>query len=157
LPVSSTAAILFPPGLRMKTLTVPLLAMLLTASSGQAAGPAPPPLLNKLRSLAGSSARDCGTVALANDRDAAVACAKDAAASGSAYRIAVQLQGTDSFIWQGAARDERGKLWVVFYDTDPADGPGTGPTLSVLSCREIAFAVKGSDAIECKPFFGEPR
>ena len=140
----------------MKTLTMPLLAILLATANSLAADSAPQALVNKLRSLAGSSARDCGSVALPGDRDAAIACAKDAATSGNAYRIAVQLQETDSFIWQGAARDEHGKLWVVFYDADPSDGPAAGPTLSVLSCREILFAVKGSDAIECKPFFGEP-
>jgi hypothetical protein len=140
----------------MKTLTIPLLAIVLAASNGHSADSAPQALLNKLRSLAGSSARDCGSVALPDDHDAAIACAKDATTAGNAYRIAVQLQGTDSLIWQGAARDEYGKLWVAFYDTDTSGGPAAGPTLSVLSCREILFAVKGSDALECKPFFGEP-
>jgi hypothetical protein len=66
------------------------------------------------------------------------------------------LQSTESFIWQGAARDERGKLWVVFYDSNRSDGPAAGPTLSVLQCREIVFALRSNDDLECKPFTGDP-
>ena len=137
----------------MKISNIRWLAILLAASSCHAADTAPEALLHKLRSLAGANARDCGFVARGGDRTAAITCAKDATASGNAYRVAVQLEETDTSMWQGAVRDEHGKLWVVFYDADPSGG--SGATVSALLCRDILFAVKGSDAMECQPVFGE--
>ena len=139
----------------MKTSGTRLFAMLLATSSCHATDMAPAALLKKLGALAGPSARDCGSVPQDADRGAAVACAKDATTSGSAYRLAAQLEGADSSIWQGAVRDEHGKFWVVFYEADSSGGPGAGPTMSVLLCRDILFAVKGSDAMECQPIPGD--
>jgi hypothetical protein len=130
------------------------LANLLVASSCIAADTAPDALLRKLEALAGPTSRDCGIVSQGADRGAAIACAKDATTSASAYRIAVQLEGADSSIWQGAVRASDGKFWVLFYEADSAGGPSAGPTMSVLLCREILFAVKGSDAMECQPILG---
>lgn len=135
--------------------TTGLLAMLLAASCC-AAGAAPEALLRKLKSLAGPTSMDCGSVPQDADRSAAIACARDAAASGNAYRVAMQLEGSDSSIWQGAVRDADGKFRVVFYEADLSGGPGAGPTLSVLLCREVLFMVKGSDAMDCQPIPGEP-
>ena len=140
----------------MKPSRTHLLAILLAASSCHAADIAPAALSKKLASMAGLSARDCGSVPQGADRSAAIACAKDATTSGTAYRLAVQLEGTDSFIWQGAVRDGDGKFWVTFYEADLSGGPGAGPTMSVLLCSEILFMVKGSDAMECQPILGEP-
>jgi hypothetical protein len=113
---------------------------------------APVALLNKLRSLAGANSRDCGSVPLQSDRESAVACAKTSHSSGQAYRVAFQLQATDSFIWQGAARDEHGKLWVAFYDSDTSGSP----TLSVLPCREILFVTQGGEVLDCQPTSSAP-
>ena len=135
--------------------TTGLLAILLAASC-YGADTAPEALLRKLKSLAGSTSVDCGSVPQDADRSAAVACARDATASGNAYRVAMQLEGSDSSIWQGAVRDAEGKFRVVFYEADISGGPGAGPTMSVLLCREILFAVKGSDAMDCQPIPGEP-
>lgn len=140
----------------MKALALSLFTMMIATCSVHAAETAPEALLKKLNSLAGSNSQDCGTVAQPDARDAAVACARRAAASGNAYRFAVQLQSTESFIWQGAARDEHGRLWVAFYDSNRSDGPAAGPTLSVLQCREIVFALRSNDDLECKPFTGDP-
>ena len=114
----------------------------------------PEALSKRLSSIAGAGARDCGSVAQGGDREAAIACARDAIAAGNAYRVAIQLEGADSSIWQGAVRDPSGKYRVIFYEAD-AEGPGAGPTMSVLLCREILFAVKGSDAMECQPITGD--
>jgi len=130
-----------------------MLAILLIAMDCHAADSAPVVLANKLRSLAGSSSRDCGSVPLHGDRDSAIACAKDANSSGNAYRVAIQLQGNDASIWQGAARDDRGKLWVAFYDLDSPGSSENSPTLSVLSCREILFVTQGGEVLDCKPTF----
>ena len=131
-----------------------LLANLVTTACCTAADTAPEALLRKLGALAGSASRDCGIVAQGADRRAAIACAQDATTSGSAYRLAIQLEGKDSLIWQGAVRGSDGKFHVLFYEADPDGGTGAGPTMSVLLCREILFAVKGSDAMECQPIPG---
>ena len=135
--------------------SIPLLAILLIAADCHAADSAPVLLANKLKSLAGSSSRDCGSVPLHGDRESAIACAKDASSSGNAYRVAIQLQGNDASIWQGAARDDRGKLWVAFYDLDSSGGAENSPTLSVLSCHEILFVTQGGEVLDCKPVSGE--
>ena len=133
-----------------------LLATLMLQSSGQARDAPPTAVTHKLQSLAGSDSRDCGVVALHDKPDAAIACAKQAMASGNAYRLAIQFQGTDSIVWQGAARNAQGKLWSLFYDPGPASGPDAGKTLSVVLCREIVFATEGDDVIVCKPTLGQP-
>ena len=129
-----------------------LLASCGIASTCLGADSAPVALLNKLTSLSGISGRDCGAVSLHGDRDAAIACAKTSQSSGKAYRVAFQLQATDSVIWQGAARDEHGKLWVAFYDSDSSGSP----TLSVLPCREIAFVTQGGEVLDCQPTSSAP-
>ena len=139
----------------MKTLRIASLAILLIAPNCHAADSAPAALLNKLRSLAGSSSRDCGSVPLDADRNSAVACAKDASSSGRAYRVAFQLQGIDSSIWQGAARDDQGKLWVAFSDADTSGGSASSPTLSVLACRDIVFVIHGGEVLDCMPISGD--
>jgi len=137
----------------MRSGRVFLASMLVTALC-QAAGTAPAALMGKLKSIAGSGSQDCGVVALHESPQAAVACAMSANSEGKAYRLAVEFQGTDSIAWQGAARDEQGKLRVLYYDADPSGGAGAGTTLSVVLCREILFATQGNDVIECKPVIG---
>ena len=133
-----------------------LVATVFTASTCHAADPAPTVLVNKLKSLAGLDSMDCGSVALGSDRDAAIACAKNATLTAKAYRVVVQFQGEDSLVWQGAVRNAQGKLWVLFYESDPSGGSGASPTLSALPCREIRFEVHGGDLIDCQPISGKP-
>lgn len=136
----------------MRTSYFSLLAAFSVASTCLAADSAPAALLNKLKYLAGTSSQDCGSVSLQSDREPAIACAKTAQSSGQAYRVAFQLQATDSTVWQGAARDERGKLWVTFYDSDSSGSP----TLSVLPCREILFVTQGGEVLDCQPTSSTP-
>lgn len=141
----------------MRAWRICMLVTALVASMSHAADSAPAAFLKKLATLAGPNGRDCGAIALAADHAAAIACAADADSAGHAYRVAVELGGTDSPFWQGAARDEHGKLWVVFYDdSDSSGGPASSITLSVLACRKILFAANKDDVIDCIPFSGEP-
>ena len=126
------------------------------ATCGHGADSAPELLIRNLASLAGATARDCGAVPLSGDRAAAIACARSAAAAGRAYRLALQMQGSDSYTWQGAARDARGRLWVVFYDADTSAGPGASPGLGQLLCRDITFAPEKDEPIDCTPSTGQP-
>jgi len=141
---------------RMMPAHASLLALLIAASTFGAADAVPDALVKRLAILAGADAVDCGTLLRGADRRAAIACATDATASGKAWRLAEQLEGAESSIWQGGARDSQGKFLVVFYEADLTGAPGSGPTVSVLLCREIVFAAKGGDAMECLPIPGGP-
>jgi hypothetical protein len=90
-------------------------------------------------------------VLFGDDSGNATECAEDAGASGKPYRLAIEFEGPTGTAWQGAARDERGRLWAVYFDTDPSAKPGTGDTLSVVPCSSIRFADKGDDVILCQP------
>ena len=129
------------------------LGALLLAASGQPAD-APKALADKLVSLAGTDARDCGTVLLGDDSANATECAEVAQEERHAYRLAIQFEGPDGDAWQGAARDARGNLWAVYFDSDPSAPPGTGDTVSVVPCSEIRYAEKGDDVVRCKPILG---
>jgi hypothetical protein len=141
-------------GAEMKRHAALLLANLLAASIVQAADAAPKALLDKLIALAGAGSRDCGTVMFGDDPGVAISCAEDAGASGKSYRLAIEFEGPDGLVWQGAARDQRGRLWSVYFDSDPSAPAGTGDTLSVVPCSRLTFATKGDDVIRCQPILG---
>jgi hypothetical protein len=115
---------------------------------------APKALVVKLASFAGADAQYCGTVPFGDDAAHAVECAEQAQASGKAYRLAVEFEGPDGLVWQGAARDPAGKLWTVYFDSDPAQPPGKGDTVTVVPCSAIRYADKGDDVIQCQPILG---
>jgi len=140
---------------RMRRLAGFLLAILFGTCDSHAAEVPPKALLDRLASLAGPDSRDCGTVALDDSPDAAIACAESAGAQGLAYRFAIAFEGADGTAWQGAARNGQGRLWALYFDSDPSADGGSGNTLSLVPCSEIRFATKGDDVIQCKPVFGE--
>jgi len=131
-------------------------AILACASFACAAGKEPDLLVKKIASLAGANATDCGVASGSGDRAAAIVCARDAAAAGKPYRLVIELKGSDSYTWQGAARDERGRQWVVFYDADASAGAAASPGLGQLLCRSIRYAPDKDEAIDCQPSTGEP-
>jgi hypothetical protein len=140
----------------MKPRAIASIATFFIICNVHAADTAPKLLLAKLATLAGANALDCGTIPISGDRAAAIGCARKAAASGNAYRLALQMKGVDTYTWQGAARDERGHMWVVFYDADTSSGPGFNPGLGQLLCRDITFAPDKDEVIDCAPSTGQP-
>ncbi len=129
-------------------------AFLTVVGAAHAVDVAPALLLKALATRAGPGATDCGAVPLSGDRAAAVACARKAAASGLAYRLALQMKDSDTYTWQGAARDDRGNLWVVFYDADTSGGESPG--IGQLRCSEIVYAPEKDEIIDCVPSTGGP-
>jgi hypothetical protein len=121
-----------------------------------AAAAAPDLLVKTLAALAGSGARDCGTLPLFVDRGAAVACAREAAKAGASYVLVVELSGNDTYTWQGAARDAQGRQWVVFYDADSASGATASPGLGQMLCREVKFDAAKDEVIDCTPSTDAP-
>lgn len=133
------------------------LALALALAAGFAhAGDAPDLLLRMLAKRAGPDATDCGTIPLSGDRHVAVACARSAAAAGKSYRLALQMKGEggETYTWQGAARDEGGHLWVVFFDADTSGGESPG--LGQLLCSDIVYAPDKDEVIDCVPSTGAP-
>ena len=82
-------------------------------------------------------------------------CAKDAAAAGTPYRVAFQLESPDSTMWQGAAQDGDGKEWMLFYDADAKEAASSSPTFSVLRCKSMRFVARGGEFLDCEPMSGE--
>ena len=132
------------------------LAAALVVGIAQAAGDAPELLLKTLAKRAGPDALDCGTVPLSGNRAAAIACARGATKEGKAYRLALQMKGEggDTYTWQGAARDGRGSMWVVFYDADTSGGESPG--LGQLLCSDIVYTPDKEEVIDCVPSTGGP-
>ena len=132
------------------------LAIAVLTCIAQAATDAPELLLKTLAKRAGPDATDCGTIPLSADRAAAIACARKATADGRAYRLALQMKGEggDTYTWQGAARDDRGHLWVVFYDADTS--AGESPGLGQLLCSDIVYTPDKEEVIDCVPSTGTP-
>ncbi len=130
--------------------------VVLIAPANCVAAAAPPALLlARLASLAGSKSRDCGAVSLHEESGGAMKCAKDASAAGTPYRVSFQLESPDSVIWQGAAQDDNGKVWMLFYDADSKDGADSSPTFSVLRCKAMRFIARGGEFLDCEPMSGE--
>ena len=90
--------------------------------------------------LSGADAYDCGLLHL-DARDGAesqiTACARDAVASGRAYRFGYQSFGIDSMYCDVAVRAPDGQIWSLYSDNEALLGGGI--TLSVQRCKEIAF------------------
>jgi hypothetical protein len=129
---------------------------LLTAFGGvpAVASEAPGLLLRKLDSLAGSGAQDCGAIPLNADRDAALGCARGADAGAKPWRMAFEVKATDSYTWQGAARDREGRVWAVYFDADTTADTGASPSLGVLLCVAITFSAVADEPIDCTPATG---
>ena len=140
----------------MKLLCISFALTLIGAASCCLANEAPESLATKLKSLGGSGAKECGAIALGKAREEAFSCARDAASSGQAFLVAFQYQGEDSFIWQGAASNGSGSLWVIDYDSDATGGSGSPrPTLDVSPCKSIEF-VAASKAMKCQHAASQP-
>ena len=104
----------------------------------------------ELVALSGPDARDCGTYSLAQPRASGIACAQEAIATGTPYRVAFELQGVDSDIWEGAARDRAGTHASLFLDSDVTGGaPTPDPRLYAATCEDVVFFAQGEHAVEC--------
>jgi hypothetical protein len=138
---------------------IPLL-VLIVGSTCLSANTTPTLLSGKLQALAGASSRECGSIPLDVEPNVAIVCAKKALLSHTAFRIAIEHQGIDSTVWEGAAGNGHGQLWVLNYDSYDAS-----PTVNVSPCREVLFVpfppadqkpIHTRDEIKCKTACGEP-
>lgn len=112
-----------------------LSAVVLAASSPQDT------FFDVLSRLAGSDARECGTVRLDSDASTALQCAKEHHSSGTSFWIALQIQGVDSYLWIGAAQADDGSRWLVDFDSDVTGGRSKKPLMRVIPCGEFEVSL----------------
>jgi hypothetical protein len=98
-------------------------------------------MVNLLRLLAGPGAVDCGDVAYAQDRAAALACVAKESKGGAPFFAAFSLQGIDSAVAVGVVRTQERLLRKFDWDSDIFGGGGgpeaAHPSLSYRSCSRI--------------------
>jgi hypothetical protein len=77
---------------------------------------------------------------LSKDTTKAIDCARTANEKKQPFRLSIQVQGVDSFIWVGAARASTGVMWTAVYDSDTSGGSRTGHVISESPCKSLKFA-----------------
>jgi hypothetical protein len=138
----------------MRLLKCAALAGLFPLSS--AAQVTPPGIMyTELQSLAGAHAVVCGAVPLGSQRTEASACARAAVSSRKAFWVAFQRQGTDSFVWEGAAGDGTGRLFALFYDSDISGGLSGKSLFGVSQCVKLKFTRHRQPIVRCRELRGE--
>jgi hypothetical protein len=107
--------------------------------------------------FAGSGALDCGILSTYSNRAArngVVSCARQAIASGEAFRFGYGTIGDDAGYCNVAVRKGDGTLWSVNYEYDlsySADDSRRGPSLQVAKCTSVS--IQRQDGIKAH-FFG---
>jgi hypothetical protein len=138
----------------MRLLKFAVLAGLLPISSAAQGNP-PGIMHTELQSLSGEHAVVCGAVPLGSQRSVALACARAAVSSRRAFWVAFQRQGTDSFVWEGAAGDGTGNLFALFFDSDIAGGMSGKSLFGVSPCVKLKFARYRQPIVRCRKRRGE--
>jgi hypothetical protein len=106
-------------------------------------------LVFRLKHIAGPDARDCGDVALGVERDAVLACAKQALDEPGPFRVVLDVQGVDSAIAVGLARGSSGAIKMLTWDSDVTGGGAfrAEPTIWSKECVSVEIG-----AAEWMPF-----
>lgn len=108
-----------------------------------------------LSDLAGSNAIDCGRLSLGSKLAAGFECARSAMQSGRPFQLAVQIQGVDSILWQGAARGKSGAIWLVTFDSDihggGANSVSAEPRITRTPCLGLMLSMDDESPLSCAP------
>src|SRR5687767_11694711 len=107
------------------------------------------PLTTQLEQLAGRNAKDCGLVPIAMDQAGAVECARKMLKDKRPFRVAAELQGVDSYVWNGVAANEQGQLSYVFFDSDIRGSGCYNPRLTTNTCTTVTFPSGSSREFMC--------
>lgn len=91
---------------------------------------------DKMASLAGPAAIECGSLKSGASLQEAWECAGTADRNSRAFWLAVEGYGTDATIWHVIARSATGERYVVFYTGQRAGQPSFAPSFTVTSCSE---------------------
>ena len=127
----------------MKGLLVPVLAVLYAVAAAGGSYPSADeafePLRQELVELTGSDGTVCGNVRLRASPDEAFSCADKQLHENSPFWVAVQLQGTDSYLWVALARSKRGDLMILHYDSNVHGQREIKPSIKRSSCNAPTF------------------
>jgi hypothetical protein len=86
---------------------------------------------NKLKDVAGGEATDCGRVGIGEDAAAANECSIRAIRLGRPFLVQYDVQGLDTRLVVGLARDDNGRVVMLKYDPEGWDrNIGLGGELS---------------------------
>jgi hypothetical protein len=127
-----------------RRITLPFVCFLVACAAQQPHAPQYSSLslfLGQVRDLAGVTAKECGIVSLPSPPTPAINCAAAAQAGGTSFWFAVQLQGIDSSIWTGAARDSNGSAYRANFDSDVHGGSQSTakPAVGIWKCSNLQF------------------
>ena len=105
----------------------------------------------ELRRAAGPGARECGVVALDQDRTAAYRCAQAALAQREPFWVAFQVMGIDSTIYEGLASRSPGEAVRLVWDSDIYGGYNLVPIrrLSKTACQAPNFRTEERPEVDC--------
>jgi hypothetical protein len=100
--------------------------------------------------LAGSTATDCGSVGIDEDRKAIDACVIGAFQKGVAFHAIYALQGIDSQVEMAFVSDGA-ELWTLSYDSDPSGGSQVGAVIYQSTCQSptVQKGKDGRDELSC--------
>ncbi|MEO8673855.1 MAG: hypothetical protein ABI411_21305 [Tahibacter sp.] len=126
------------------------------------------PFFDRLRQIAGPWSKACGVALLGDDPENALVCAREAMAAGETFWVAIQVQGVDSLLFNGAAREPDGTSWLVTFDSDVHGGASysidtetkevvrrSSSSMKAVPCHELRFSVEKEERIRCG-LQGEP-
>lgn len=103
-------------------------------------------LNDDLRQFAGNSARDCGTVTVADERTDTDACVVAAFEAGEPFIARYERMGIDSKVVTAVASNTDGKIKVFQWDSAPCGGPGCDPVTDVQNCNEPTLNPAASES-----------
>lgn len=151
--VSAETASIGPPRSARCAPCVVLCIVIAAASATQcSAGPSLNEFVRTLREAAGPGAHDCGVIPLSKPRQGAISCAQNALTQGRAFTVAFQLQGIDSTIYMGLARDANGKTERLSWDSDVFGGARlfAKPQIFRRPCQRPSLKDSGAAPIGCE-------
>lgn len=102
-------------------------------------------LNDDLRSFAGDSARDCGSVGLDDDRAEVDGCVAEAFDAGEAFIARYEQHGVDSKVVRAVAANSDGQVKLFQWDSAPCGGTGCDAVTDVQSCEGPALSEETSD------------
>jgi hypothetical protein len=114
--------------------------------------PTEKPFFDRLSELSGKNSTACGAIHLGENPSAALECARNHMAQGKPFWVAARIEGVDSFLWLGAAREPNGDSWLIDFDSDIHGGGGSSnatPSLELVLCHELRFSVERTEHIYC--------
>jgi hypothetical protein len=107
--------------------------------------------------LAGSQGVNCGRVAIRENPKAATDCGLSSFKAKKAFRVRYDLHGIDSNLAAGLVLSPNGKLFELYFDSDPSGGGHSqNQQCQVMTCPQpYALHVTKTGKLFCSQHFAE--